>query len=352
MSGGYLGVDAFFVLSGYLITSLLLLEWDRTAGIDFRAFWSHRARRLLPALFLVLLGVAAFAALTFEGSELDRLRAEGLAALFYGINWFYVVAGSGNPADFGGLSPLDHMWSLAIEEQFYLVWPLIVFATLKISRGRHRALVAVAITISLVSAVVMATSWQPGDIQRAYKGTDARAHQLLIGALLAIALLNPGFRRFSDRIAPWAGVPAAAACGIAILFAPSLEESGFLYRGGAPAFAVAVAVVIAAGVAPRRSAVKTLLEMTPLVWLGRISYGIYLWHVPVQVALSPSRTGLGNPTLAAVRVAVTVAIAALSFYLVEQPIRRGTPGAPLTRYATPVAVTGVATALIIATVPA
>jgi peptidoglycan/LPS O-acetylase OafA/YrhL len=345
--GGYLGVDAFFVLSGYLITSLLLVEWDRHGTIDFGAFWARRARRLLPALFVVLLATTLIAALTFDAAQLERFRGEGLAALFYSLNWFYIV--SGPAGDVAGLSPLDHMWSLAIEEQFYLVWPLVVFATLTLTRGRHWALGLVALAVSIVSVILMAALWVPGDIDRVYKGTDTRAHQLLIGAILAVALLNGAVRRVSDRVAPWLAIPAAVFCVVAMLRAPSLEDRAFLYHGGSVTFALAVAVVIAAGVTPRRSLLKGALSLAPLVWLGRISYGLYLWHVPVYVALSPDRIGLENPALVVARVGVTVACAALSYYLVEMPIRRGAPGVQLTRFATPVAILGVVVAVLIAT---
>jgi peptidoglycan/LPS O-acetylase OafA/YrhL len=348
--GGYLGVDVFFVLSGYLITSLLLVEWDRTGRIDLRAFWARRARRLLPALFLVLMAVAVWSAFALEPRELTRIRSEGLWTLFYGANWYLIHGGEAYFHRFSDPSPFFHTWSLAVEEQFYLLWPLIMFACLRISRGKPRALVVVAVVISVVSVLLMALLYVPTDHVRAYEGTDVRAHQLLIGALLAVALSRDTIRRRVDRFAPAVlGFVAALACGAAVLFLPGPETNRFLYWGGSGLFALAVAAVIAAAVAPGRSPIKSFLALPPLVWVGRISYGLYLWHVPVKVAVSHAHTGLPGPELFLLRVVTTLGLATLSFYLVEQPIRRGAIGARLARVATPVAIAGVTTALIIAT---
>ncbi len=160
--GGFLGVDAFFVLSGFLITSLLLVEWRGTGGIALSAFWIRRARRLLPALFLVLGGVALYAAFAAAPTELDRIRSDGLASLFYVSNWRFVFSHQSYFEQFGVPSPLRHMWSLAIEEQFYLVWPMIVYGVLRWRRGSVGALAAVAGAIGIASVVLMVTLYEPG----------------------------------------------------------------------------------------------------------------------------------------------------------------------------------------------
>ncbi len=348
-TGGYLGVDMFFVLSGYLITTLLLIEWTNHRSIDLRAFWARRARRLLPALFLVLVVVAVWSGFALDAARRSSVRGQGLSALFYSANWYLIYGGEAAIGRVGGLSPLFHTWSLAIEEQFYLVWPLIVLACLHRWRGALRPLAIVAVVLSVVSVVLMPLLFVPGNEGRAYLATDTRAHQLLIGALLAMLLHTAVLREKSERWAPRLGPFAAVAVIAAVLFAPGPETSKFLYNGGSVGFALCVAVVIAAVMAPAPSGLKTLLALTPLVWLGRISYGVYLWHVPVRAMISNAETGLSGPWLLGARVVATLALASLSYFLVEMPIRRGLVGGRLALVATPLAVAGVATAIIIST---
>ncbi len=216
-------------------------------------------------------------------------------------------------------------------------------------RGSLRPLAIVAAVVSVVSVVLMPLLFVPGNEGRAYLATDTRAHQLLIGALLAMALRTDTLRALSERWAPRVAPFAALAIAAAVLFAPGPETSRFLYDGGSLGFAVCVAVVIAAVMAPGRSWLKALLALAPLVWVGRISYGIYLWHVPIRAMISNSETGLHGPWLLVARVVATLAVAALSFFLVEMPIRRGLVGGRLALWATPLAVAGVASAILIAT---
>ncbi|HZP28588.1 MAG TPA: acyltransferase family protein [Acidimicrobiia bacterium] len=358
--GGFLGVDAFFVLSGYLITSLLLIEYGGRGRIRLRAFWARRARRLLPALFLVLTVVSVWAAWAWPGDQLGVVRGDGLATLFYGANWRFVATGQSYFALVALPSPFRHAWSLAIEEQFYLVWPLVVFACLAIGRGRARVLGWTCVLGSIASIVAMAALYDPADPSRAYYGTDARAHALLIGALLAIVLrrwatLRPGEGRArSARTAGRAGnllaavgVLAAGACLAA--FGLVSERSSWMYGGGFALFAVTIALVITAAVAPGPSPVRRVLSWAPLVWIGRISYGLYLWHWPVQLALTSERVGLDGVELDLVRIGATLAIATLSFYAVEMPIRRGVFGRRVRRVLTPVAAGGVAAVLLATT---
>jgi peptidoglycan/LPS O-acetylase OafA/YrhL len=361
--GGFLGVDTFFVLSGYLITSLLLIEFGRSGLIHLRAFWARRARRLLPALFLVLGVVSLWVAFAWPSDQLGTVRGDGLATLFYGANWRFVLTGQSYFALVSLPSPFRHAWSLAIEEQFYLVWPLVVLACLRLGRGRTRILAAVCALGSIASIVLMAALYDPLDPSRAYYGTDTRAHALLIGALLAIVLRRwtaptGGVQdarttpksvrsRVGGAVLAGAGVVAAGICVVA--YVSISDKSSMMYRGGFALFALAVAGVIASAVLPGPSPVRRLLALAPLVWVGRISYGVYLWHWPVQLAMTSQRVGVDGVALDLLRVGTTLAIATLSFYAVEIPIRRGVFGRRLRRVLLPVAAGGVATVVLATT---
>jgi peptidoglycan/LPS O-acetylase OafA/YrhL len=345
--GGYLGVDTFFVLSGYLITSLLLTEARAEGRIDLPTFWVRRARRLLPALLLVLAAIAIYGAWSTPTDAQAALRADGLFALFYSANWHFIADNNSYFDLFAAPSLLEHTWSLAIEEQFYLVWPLVVAACLRIGRGRRTVVVVVATCAALGSAALMATL--ADDATRAYFGTDTRVHSLLIGALLAVLLARRANVQ-SSRPVSYAGVLALGA--VVIAYATIGDGESFMYRGGFLLFAVTVAAVIAAAVHPT-GPVRRLLSLAVLVWIGRISYGLYLWHWPVQLIVDSERTGISGVPLDLVRVGLTVALAAASYYLVELPIRSG---ATLRgRVALPSAVAGVAAvavALVVATASA
>ena len=345
--GGFLGVDAFFVLSGFLITSLLLREWDTSGAIRFARFWMHRARRLLPALLLVLLAVAAYAAISVPAQQLNQIRGDGIATLFYGANWRLIATGQSYFTLFTEASPLRHMWSLAIEEQFYLVWPLITFACLYLARGRRWLLVTVCGVGATASILTMALVYDPADPSRAYYGTDSRAHMLLIGCLLAVGLMRWGPRIATTRTA----VDAVGAVGIAYCvwaWASIHDTSAWMYYGGYAVFGVAVAAVITSAVQPGNGPLRAALSVRPAVWVGRISYGLYLWHWPVIVVMTPARTGLSGWELSLARIAVTVAIATLSFYLVELPIRRGRLRRRVA-FALPTAFVGAGVAVLVAT---
>jgi peptidoglycan/LPS O-acetylase OafA/YrhL len=187
--GAYLSVDLFFILSGFLITTLLVLEWRRSDRIALGTFWARRARRLLPALLVVLVFVTIFAVLEIEPWRRGDVRGDALASFFYVANWRFIATEQGYFELFSAASPLRHMWTLAIEEQFYLVWPLVVYGVMRASRGSLRVLAVVCAAGVGASAVVISRVYAPGDPLRAYYGTDARAHTILMGALLAIALV-------------------------------------------------------------------------------------------------------------------------------------------------------------------
>jgi peptidoglycan/LPS O-acetylase OafA/YrhL len=321
--GGFLGVDTFFVLSGYLITSLLVGEWSNRGTISLPGFWARRARRLLPALFLVLLAIAAYGAFLAPPDTLGSLRADAMFTLGYAANWHQVVAGQGYFAQAAQPSPLLHTWSLAIEEQFYLVWPLVVLGILK-WRKSTRPLLAVCLLGAAASAVEMALLFRPyTDVSRIYYGTDTRAQTILIGAALALVLRSrPRARRLEGQ---W-GLSLLATVGAVVLgwsVVNATGQSPWLFRGGTALVALGVAAIIACVVQHPRSVHARALSIAPVRYVGRISYGLYLWHWPVFVALNHARTGLLGWKLLALRLAVTFAASVLSYHLVESPIRRG-----------------------------
>jgi len=342
--GGYFGVDAFFVLSGFLITGLLLGEGQATGHIDLKAFWIRRARRLLPALALVLAGVALYAATAASPVELARLRRDGLSTLFYAANWNQIAAHQSYFEQFAAPSALRHTWSLAIEEQFYLLWPLVIFAVLR-RRISRRALFAGCGVLALGSAVLMGALYQPGhDPSRVYYGTDTRAQSLLIGAMLACLFAGREQRVARTHRLVLHGAAIAAACGLAFIWSTTSETDGWQYRGGFTLGAVLVAVVIASVTLPGNTGLLgKFLSSAPLRAIGIISYGLYLWHWPVYVYLSEDRTGLEHAPLFLARVGGTFVAAGASFLLVERPIRHGS--FPMPRRTVRVAVPAVAALL-------
>lgn len=353
LSGGFLGVDLFFTLSGYLITALLIAEWRSSGTIALGRFWIRRARRLMPALLAVIAAVAVYAAVYSTPAELGRIRDDGLAALFYVANWHEIAAGRGYWDAFASRSPFEHMWSLAIEEQFYVFWPLLAFGLMKLGKGSTRWLGAFCAIAGLASAVTMIVLHTPGgETSRVYFGSDTRAAAILIGAGLAILLAERGHvssarSRVLLELAGWASLLSlVAAWKFTSLASDRLYEGGFLAAG------LGAAVVIAAIVHPQRGGLSKLLAIQPLRWLGLGSYGLYLWHWPIFVWLSKSRTGLDGWTLTAVRLSVSAAVAYASYHLIEQPIRHGA----LTKWrgalAVPVGFAGAAAALVLATVGA
>ena len=346
--GGFLGVDTFFVLSGFLITTLLLLERRRTGRIALGAFWGRRLRRLVPALLLVLGGVALFCALWVTPYEVGRFRGDALASLVYVTNWRFIAAGSSYFDLVASPSPVKHLWSLAIEEQFYLVWPLVVVGCLAVGRRGLRLLTAVTLLTTVASIVVMARAYDSADPSRAYYGTDSRAHTVLIGALLAVILYVRPVRTARTRRTLTAGGLVGAAVAVSALITWS-DTGAFYYRGGSVVFALAAAIVVATIAQTRPDGLGRALAARPLVALGRISYGVYLWHWPVGLALSPARTGLDGIPLDLLRLAVTIAIATASFRFVEMPVRRGVLGRRATLVLAPAAAALTAAAVVAAT---
>ncbi len=329
--GGFLGVDLFFVLSGYLITSLLLTEHARTGRVDLTRFWTRRARRLLPALALVITAVIVMVPASTTPDERGMIRDDTLATLVYGANWRFAATGEAYFAQFPDPSPLRHMWSLAVEEQFYLFWPLVVIGLLALA-GRRRArsqagpLLLTCAAGVVGSAFVLAVLYQPGgDPSRAYYGTDSRVHQLLVGALLATVLRRFATRRTESTARAGRWLTPVSALLLVACFATLDSHEGAYYRGGSLLVAVAAAgLVLALEWAPATTLARAL-SVRPLRYVGQLSYGLYLWHWPVLIWISPPGYTGASIGMDAARLAVTFALASASYHLVEQPIRHGRP---------------------------
>jgi len=349
LPGGFYGVDAFFVLSGYLITSLLVSEWRGSGTVRLGRFWAGRARRLLPALFVLVAGVGLIAALWPSAFGPVDLLPGAIATVFYSANWYFIGAHASYFTALGPPSPLLHTWSLAIEEQFYLVWPLVVLAVLGTGRQRWRRwwrrdsaagpgvgmspvgrarrlewLFVLASVGAAASALLMAVLAPTGGATtRAYYGTDTRAQALLVGAALATAFARWGGARKPGGRRLLAGVACVGALGTMASWWLISYTSSLAFHGGFLLVSLAAAALIAGVVQAPRGPVAVGLSWAPLRALGRISYGVYLWYWPVLLVMTGVRMHADGWLLFGERVAVTVGLAAISYRFVEMPVRRG-----------------------------
>jgi peptidoglycan/LPS O-acetylase OafA/YrhL len=327
ISGGFVGVDVFFVLSGFLITSLLLDEHERTGRIDLLGFWARRVRRLLPASTLVLLATAIGGVLVLEAPALRELGSDLRWAGVFSANWTFVLQGTDYMAQERSESALLHFWSLGVEEQFYLVWPLLLLGAALLAAGRGGAWrkPRVVLLVAVLAAVVLASFaanvlLTPGNQPLAYFGTPTRAWQLAAGALLAV--LAPALVVLGDlaRLAVAGVGTLLLAAGVVLL------EEGGGWAGSYPGWAallptVATLLLVAAGTAGTSRTVASALGSRVLRWFGDISYSLYLWHWPLLV-LMPVAVGRDGPWVTAMAVLLAVGLSVLTFRIVENPVRR------------------------------
>ncbi len=349
LTGGWLGVDLFFVLSGFLITTLLLGEHAGRGTISLSAFWARRARRLLPAVLLMLIGVGVYALVVAAPGALDQIRADALATLGYAANWRQIAHGHSYWDLFRSPSPLEHTWSLAIEEQFYLIWPLVLVVVFWWRRSAP-AVLAVSLVGIAASFTAMLLQYSPGsDPQRVYLGTDTRASSILIGAALAALVAVTGWtpRRMRRAVLEVLGLLGAGFLGWAWLRLSGSTPA--VYEGLLLACSGAAVLVIAAVAHPSRGLLARVLSFQPLRALGWISYGVYLWHWPVYLVLDTQQVGLTGWALTGVRIATTLAIAVASYVLVEAPIRHGALAGWRIRVLTPVAVAATVVIVVVTT---
>ncbi len=332
--GGLLGVGIFFTLSGYLITDILLSQLARHGHIRLGRFWLARARRLLPALFLMLVIVVAWVTI-FGPAQPQQFRDGVVASALYVSNWQLIFGDVSYFARFAAPGPLNHLWSLAIEEQFYIVWPFVLLLGVKVVReaplpsGVRPRLAGATLALALLSVILMAVLYHPSlDPSRVYYGTDTRAFELLFGA--ALAMVWPS-RKLSRRISAGArntldGLGAVGLLTIALMIWRTGQYSSFLYRGGFVVLSIATVLVVAALAHPA-SRLGPILGWRPLRWVGVRSYGIYLWHFPIIVLTTPGGIANGTePLRELLQAAAILGAAALSWKYVEEPVRHGALG--------------------------
>jgi peptidoglycan/LPS O-acetylase OafA/YrhL len=307
LQGGSIGVDIFFVLSGFLITSILLDEWNKTGSIKLGRFYLRRFLRLVPALLLLVATVHLAANFLYSPQEAANTRRAAPLALFY-VTDFAIVSFPNIQ-----LGALRHTWSLAMEEQFYLVWPPILILLLKIGSSKKQ-LILLTVLLALASAVHRAALYQYGSsVVRTYYGVDARADSLLIGCAMGMAV-TWGLLGSMHRVT----APALFLLGVVII--ASDYDTPFMHQAGFTIVAAATALIILNLVSTETRFLRRILESATLVWIGRISYGVYLWHYAVFKWVK--YLSAPWPVKLILALLTTFLVASLSFYLLESPLLR------------------------------
>ena len=329
LPGGFLGVDLFFVLSGYLISSLIIKEFRKTGTVNLYNFYIRRARRLLPAVyFMITVGLVVM--VLFNEVLLRKSHLDAIFGYIYSSNWWYIFHKLDYFDSFGAQSPFKHLWSLAIEEQFYMIFPLLfllVNGKKKSKDGTYKLnknFLYVVLGLILVSLIAHILLFDINNISRIYFGTDTRAFSLLVGVVGAI--LYP-MERLHSKVTPqqnmiYSILSLVSIAGLITVMIYTSEYNTWLYRGGFLLVAIlGLIVIISSG--KQHTLMSKLLSFKPIVFIGKISYSLYLWHFPVLVLTTPV-SEIGNPNIFFVilRIVLTFAVAIVSYVFVETPIRK------------------------------
>ena len=329
LPGGFLGVDLFFVLSGYLISSLIIKEYKKTGSLNLYNFYIRRARRLLPAVYFMIT-VVLVVIVMFNGVLLKKSHLDAIFGYIYSSNWWYIFHKLDYFDSFGSQSPFKHLWSLAIEEQFYMIFPLLFLLINRKKKDKdgfyklNRNFLYVILGVILVSLIVHIILFDINNISRIYFGTDTRAFSLLVGAVGAI--LYP-MDKLNTKITPqenllYSVVSLISIAALITIMIYTSEYNTWLYRGGFLLVAIlGIIIIISSG--KQHTVMAKLLSFKPVVFIGKISYSLYLWHFPVLVLTTPvSEIGKPNIFFVVLRVILTFILAIISYALVETPIRK------------------------------
>lgn len=322
--GGFLGVDIFFVLSGYLVTSKLLKSQEDNQGFDLKRFWSGRVQRLLPAAY-TMISTTGLWVILYKRDMLAKIWGDFIASTFYGINWWFIFHKLSYFDSFGSPSPLKHLWFIAVQEQFFFLWPVVLMLGLKCFKKRERFSIVIFI-LALCSALLMGILYNPdGDPSRVYYGTDTRAFELLAGSLLATLL--PMEKLLNKKVSSWQrnalNIAGIITLGAFIFSAVYVNEfDPFLYRGGM-LLSTLNTVLLIVSVSYPGSFLGSILSWKPMRWIGTRSFGIYLWHYPIMVLSTPVYE-IGNPVYwrVFIQLAVSCIAAELSYRFIETPVRK------------------------------
>ena len=315
LPGGFLGVSVFFTLSGFLITSLLINECENTGRINLRAFWGRRLRRLAPASLVVIAGVVGLASWLSTSIEASRVKGDAISAVLYFSNWRFIYSGHSYGELFASPSPLQHLWSLSIEEQLYVVVPVIIAGLFAV--GLRRRGIGVVLLVGVFGSTI-ATMLISGH-EHIYYGTHTRAAELLLGAALA-CLFGQRIEQLATKPArPWSTLYLLPLLGVVLLAKFSTVDSAWVYSGALTLFGLLSVVCLIAAI--QGGPVRAVLSWSVLVRVGEVSYGLYLIHWPVIVWLNTDRLDVNPTALFGAQVVVTVLLTVLSYWLIEQPIR-------------------------------
>jgi len=316
LPGGFLGVSVFFTLSGFLITSLLINECENTGRIDLKAFWGRRLRRLAPASLVVIAGVVGLASWLSTNIEASRIKGDAISATLYFSNWRFIYSGHSYGELFATPSPLQHLWSLSIEEQLYVVVPVLIAGLF--AMGLRRRAIGYVFLVAVTGSTIATMFTNSHEL--IYYGTHTRAAELLLGSALACLFGNRIERLAVNKVKPLSTMYIVPLLGVIVLARFSSVDSPWVYSGALTAFAGVSVICLIAAI--QAGPVRSILSSSLLVRVGEVSYGLYLIHWPVIVWLNSERVDLQPTALFVLQVIVTVILTLVSYWLIEQPIRR------------------------------